>query len=175
MQPITIIQFAVRVVGAYVHSTNWSVKNNSSSVIFNTSEECEEGQYSECYTKTPWGIAILTLRKCYLDLTMGSVALKLLEGCFDTLDNTLTAKKTDTFTGWFDTLQCFLENSVGCRVKLCLHERLLAYLSPDTVTGDDGRHQNRCRGGCRLKWNMSQCLVRSDTVIYEAATHCPVD
>ena len=51
----------------------------------------------------------------------------------------------------------------------------MAYLSPDTVTGDDGRHQNRCRGGCRLKWNMSQCLVRSDTVIYEAATHCPVD
>ena len=60
-------------------------------------------------------------------------------------------------------------------VKLCLHERLLAYLSPDTVTGDDGRHQNRCRGGCRLKWNMSQCLVRSDTVIYEAANQRPVD
>ena len=37
------------------------------------------------------------------------------------------------------------------------------------------RHPNRCRGGCRLKWNMSQCLLRSDTVIYEAATHCPVD
>ena len=62
-----------------------------------------------------------------------------------------------------------------CGVKLCLHERLLAYLSPDTVTGDDGRHQNRCRGGCRLKWNMSQCLVRSDTVIYEAANQRPVD
>ena len=61
------------------------------------------------------------------------------------------------------------------RLKLCLHERLLAYLSPDTVTGDDGRHQNRCRGGCRLKWNMSQCLVRSDTVIYEAANQRPVD
>ena len=60
-------------------------------------------------------------------------------------------------------------------VKLCLHERLLTYLSPDTVTGDDGRHQNRCRGGCRLKWNMSQCLVRSDTVIYEAANQRPVD
>ena len=60
-------------------------------------------------------------------------------------------------------------------VKLCLHERLLAYLSPDTMTGDDGRHQNRCRGGCRLKWNMSQCLVRSDTVIYEAANQRPVD
>ena len=60
-------------------------------------------------------------------------------------------------------------------VKLCLHERLLAYLSPDTVTGDDGRHQNRCRGGCRLKWNMSQCLVRSDTVMYEAANQRPVD
>ena len=29
-----------------------------------------------------------------------------------------------------------------CRfVKPCLHERLLAYLSPDTVTGDDGRQQ----------------------------------
>ena len=60
-------------------------------------------------------------------------------------------------------------------LKLCLHERLLAYLSPDTVTGDDGRHQNRCRGGCRLKWNMSQCLVRSDTVIYKAANQRPVD
>ena len=60
-------------------------------------------------------------------------------------------------------------------LKLCLHERLLAYLSPDTVTGDDGRHTNRCRGGCRLKWNMSQFLVRSDTVIYEAANHRPVD
>ena len=60
-------------------------------------------------------------------------------------------------------------------VKLCLHERLLAYLSPDTVTGDDGRHQNRCCGCCRLKWNMSQCLVRSDTVIYEAANQRPVD
>ena len=88
MQPITIIQFAVR-VGAYVHSKNWSVKHNSSSVIFNTSEECEEGQHSECYTNTLWGVAILTLRKCYLDLTIGSVALTLLEGCFDTLDNTL--------------------------------------------------------------------------------------
>ena len=51
-------------------------------------------------------------------------------------------------------------------IKLWLHERLLAYLSPDTVTGDDGRHTNRCRGGCRLKWNMSQFLLRSDTVIY---------
>ena len=51
-------------------------------------------------------------------------------------------------------------------LKLCLHERLLAYLSPDTITGDDGRHTNRCRGGCRLKWNMSQFLLRSDTVIY---------
>ncbi len=61
------------------------------------------------------------------------------------------------------------------RLKLCLHERLLAYLSPDTVTGDDGRHQNRCRGGCRLKWNMSQCLVRGDPVIYEAANQRPVD
>ena len=37
------------------------------------------------------------------------------------------------------------------------------------------RHPNRCRGGCRLKWNMFQCLLRSDTVIYEAATHCPGD
>ena len=32
MQPITIIQFAVR-VGAYVHSKNGSVNNNYSSVI----------------------------------------------------------------------------------------------------------------------------------------------
>ena len=55
-----------------------------------------------------------------------------------------------------------------------VHERLLAYLSPDTVTGDNGRHPNRCRGGCWLKWNMSQCLLRSDTVIYEAATQRPV-
>ena len=37
------------------------------------------------------------------------------------------------------------------------------------------RHPNCCRGGWQLKWNMSQCLLRSDTVIYEAATHCPVD
>ena len=32
------------------------------------------------------------------------------------------------------------------------------------------RHPNLCRGGCRSKWNMSQCLLRSDTVIYDAAT-----
>ena len=32
------------------------------------------------------------------------------------------------------------------------------------------RHPNHCRGGCRSKWNMSQCLLRSDTVIYDAAT-----
>ena len=68
-----------------------------------------------------------------------------------------------------------LHQELEAFVKLCLHERLLAYLSPDTVTGNDGRHQNRCRGGCRLKWNMSQCLVRSDTVIYEAANQRPVD
>ena len=37
------------------------------------------------------------------------------------------------------------------------------------------RHPNRCRGGCRRKWNMSQCLLRSDTFIYDAATQCPVD
>ena len=52
MQPFTIIQFAVR-VGAYIHSKTEVLKNNSSSVIFNTSEECEEGQHSECYTNTP--------------------------------------------------------------------------------------------------------------------------
>ena len=97
MQPITIIQFAVR-VRAYVHSKNWSVKNNSSSVIFNTSEECEEGQHSECYTNTPWGVAISTRRKCYLDLTIGSVALTLLEGCFDTLD-TLSTRRNRHFHG----------------------------------------------------------------------------
>ena len=32
---------------------------------------------------------------------------------------------------------CSLGFSV--QLKLCLHERLLAYLSPDTVTGDDGK------------------------------------
>ena len=37
------------------------------------------------------------------------------------------------------------------------------------------RHQKRRRRGCRLKWNMSQWLLRSDTVIYEAATQRPVD
>ena len=37
------------------------------------------------------------------------------------------------------------------------------------------RHPNRCLGGCKSKWNMSQCLLRSDTVIYDAATQCPVD
>ena len=70
---------------------------------------------------------------------------------------------------------CIAGYSIKFSFRLCLHERLLAYLSPDTVTGDDGRHQNRCRGGCHLTWNMSQCLVRSDTVIYEAANQRPVD
>ena len=37
------------------------------------------------------------------------------------------------------------------------------------------RHPKRRLRGCQLKWNMSQCLLRSDTVIYEAATQCPVD
>ena len=37
------------------------------------------------------------------------------------------------------------------------------------------RHPKRRHGGCRLKWNMSQCLLRSDTVNYEAATQCSVD
>ena len=37
------------------------------------------------------------------------------------------------------------------------------------------RHPNRCRGGCRSKWNMSHSFRRSDTVIYEAATQRPVD
>ena len=85
---------------------------NSSSVIFNTSEECEDGQHSGCYTNTRRGVAISTLRKCCLDLTIGSVDLTLLEGCFDTLDNALHVE-TDTFTDCFDTLQCFLENTVG--------------------------------------------------------------
>ena len=37
------------------------------------------------------------------------------------------------------------------------------------------RHPNRCRGGCRSKWNMSHSFLRSDTVIYEGATQRPVD
>ena len=60
-------------------------------------------------------------------------------------------------------------------VMLCLHERLFGLFVARHLTGDDGRHPNRCRGGCRLKWNMSQFLLRSDTVIYEAATQRPVD
>ena len=51
----------------------------------------------ECYTNTTRGVAILTLRKCYLDLTITSVALTLLEGCFDTLA----------------TVQGFFQHSVG--------------------------------------------------------------
>ena len=90
----------------------------------------------------------------------------------------LTAFQTELGLQQFRVMPFGLNKSgaVFCRmVKLCLHERLLAYLSPDTVTGDDGRHPNRCRGGCRPNWNMSQCLLRSDTVIYEAATQRPVD
>ena len=107
-----------------LHSKNWSVKNNSSSIIFKTSEECEEGQHSECYTNTPWGVAILTHRKCYLDLTIGSVALTLLESCFDTLDNTLYVGlhvETDTLTGCFDNLHLLLWKLgpiCGCRVTI---------------------------------------------------------
>ena len=36
---------------------------------------------------------------------------------------------------------CYALTRHGVIVKPCLHERLLAYLSPDTVTGDDGRQQ----------------------------------
>ena len=82
-------------------------KNNSWSVIINTSQDCEEGQHSECYTNTPWGVAILTLRTCYLDLTIRSVALTLLESCFDTLA-TLSTCRNWTFTGWIGTLHAGL-------------------------------------------------------------------
>ena len=113
-----------------MHTKNWSVKNNSWSVIFNPSQECEEGQHSECYTTTSWGVAILTLRKCYRDLTIRSVALTLPEGCFDTLvsvaltlpegccDTLVTPStgRTDTYTGCFDTFHGFFKNW-RCREK----------------------------------------------------------
>ena len=50
--------------------------------------------------------------KRYLDLTIGSVALTLLEGCFYILDNTLRVG-TDTFTGCFDTFDAFFEYYAG--------------------------------------------------------------
>ena len=96
-------------------SKNWSVKNNSCSVIFSTSQECEEGQHSGCYTNTSsWGVAILTLWKCYLHLTIRSVALTLPKGCLDTLlsvvltlpevffDTLVTPStgRTDTYSAW---------------------------------------------------------------------------
>ena len=37
------------------------------------------------------------------------------------------------------------------------------------------QHPKRRRGVCRLKWNLSQWYLRSDTVTYEAAIQCPVD
>ena len=37
------------------------------------------------------------------------------------------------------------------------------------------QHPKRRRGGCWLKWNLSQWFLTSDTVIDEAATQCPVD
>ena len=37
------------------------------------------------------------------------------------------------------------------------------------------RHPKRRCGGCQLKWHLSQWFLRSDTVIYEAATQHPVD
>ena len=96
---------------------------------------CEEGQHSECYTNTSWGVAILTLWKCYLDLTIKRVALTLPEGCFDTLvsialtlpegcfDTLVTPSKgrTDTFMGYFDTIMWWvLWKLCGCRVKHCM-------------------------------------------------------
>ena len=107
-----------------VHSKNWSVKHNSWSVIFNTSQKCEEGQHSECYTNTSGGVAILTLRKCYRYLTIRSVALTLPEGCFNTLVNvaltlpegccdtlvTPSTGRTDTYAGCFDIFHGYFEN-----------------------------------------------------------------
>ena len=106
-------QRAIRIL----HSKNWSFNNNSWSVIFNTSQECEEGQHPECYTNTSWGVAILTLRKCYRDLTIPegcfdtvvSVALTLPEGCCDTLVTPSTGR-SDTYTGCLDTFHGFFEN-----------------------------------------------------------------
>ena len=70
------------------------------------------------------GVAILTLRKCYRYLTIRSVALTLLEGCFDTLvsvaltlpegccDTLVTPStgRSDTYTGCFDIFHGFFEN-----------------------------------------------------------------
>ena len=45
-------------------------------------------------TQTPhaWGVSIVTLRKCYLDATITSVALTLRECCFDTLITPYTCR-----------------------------------------------------------------------------------
>ena len=131
---VFIVQFLFRhfaffIAFARIHSKNWSVKNNTGSVIFNTSQECEEGQHSKCYTNTSGGVAILTLRKCYRDLTIRSVALTLPDSYFDTLVSvaltlpegccdTLVTPSTGrlTLTGCFDISHGFFENW-WCRVK----------------------------------------------------------
>ena len=78
---------------------------------------------------------MLTLRKCYRDLTIISVALTLPECSFDTLvsvaltlpggccDTLVTPStgRTDTYTGCFDIFHGFFENW-WCRVK---HYRVL--------------------------------------------------
>ena len=60
----------------------------------------------------------------------------------------------------------------------CLDGRFLAHLSPDTVTGDDGRQQpdtSNDTAEAVAEVEPVPLVLRSDTVIYDAATQHPVD
>ena len=64
------------------------------------------------------------------------------------------------------------------RMKACLDGRFLAHLSPDTVTGDDGRQQPDTSNNTAEAVGEVEpvpLVLRSDTVIYDAATQGPVD
>ena len=63
-------------------------------------------------------------------------------------------------------------------VMACLDGRFLAHLSPDTVTGDDGRQQpdtSNDTAEAVAEVEPVPLVLRSDTVIYDAATQRPVD
>ena len=88
---------------AMLHSKNWSVKNKPWSVILTLIKSARRDN-TRSVTPTPrWGVAILTLRKCYLYRTIRSVALTLLEGCFN-IPATPPTCRNWTVTGWFGTL-----------------------------------------------------------------------
>ena len=60
----------------------------------------------------------------------------------------------------------------------CLDGRFLAHLSPGTVTGDDGRQQpdtSNHTAEAVAEVEPVPLVLRSDTVIYDAATQRPVD